>query len=165
MKKILLLLISIPLIFNSCEKEEKEIQTNNNNNNITDVILGDWVNFGYRSGDVSGDVNFDNTYDNEIERHLNFLSDGTFEDYRIINGVKENGLFGTWENIGNDQYDMRIIEIINGSSYTIEEITTPIFYCVESVFEYHFDDDPDATMFYQKDNYYFEGCSEVLNLQ
>ena len=41
MKKILFLLISIPLIFNSCEKEE-ENPSNNNNLNTSSSIIGTW---------------------------------------------------------------------------------------------------------------------------
>ena len=158
MKKILLILISIPLIFSSCEKEEEDNNNNNNNNNITDVIVGDWVKFAYEC--PSGTFSWENPYDEEIERHLNFLSDGTLEDYRIINGVKENGIFGTWENIGNGQYDLRVNE--NGN--IIQETTTPIFYCVESVFQYSFDNDPGCTNFWQKNTYDFRGCSEVKDV-
>tara|TARA_B100001093_G_scaffold449153_1_gene455183 strand:+ start:108 stop:626 length:519 start_codon:yes stop_codon:yes gene_type:complete len=38
MKKLLFLLISIPLIFSSCEKEEENPSNNNNNNNSSLVI-------------------------------------------------------------------------------------------------------------------------------
>ena len=44
MKKILFLLISIPLIFSSCEKEEENPSNNNNNSNTgtSGSIYGEW---------------------------------------------------------------------------------------------------------------------------
>ena len=42
MKKLLYTLLSISIIFSSCEKEEDNNNSNNNNNNITNLSIGDY---------------------------------------------------------------------------------------------------------------------------
>jgi hypothetical protein len=139
MQKLLLILISITLIFSSCEKEEEEIQTNNNNN-ITDVIVGDW-------SEIGGDIN--------LVRHLNFYSNNTYEDYYVLaNGNITDDFSGTWQNLGDGEY----------STNSFGDIDTFMvnFYCEDNVVYTPFSQYIYADYrYWTKNNFDYQSCSEI----
>jgi hypothetical protein len=68
MKKLLLLLISIPLIFGSCDKEEDN-QSNNNSNttsNIYSELYGNWTHSNDLEMTLSSNQDFTYRYQNTV---------------------------------------------------------------------------------------------------
>ena len=94
MKKILIILITIPLIFNSCKKEEDS--PNSGNNNTSGSILGTWKVENYTNTSTEGyidpvsgtEVVTDtdvNTGPGDVEEYLTFTNDNTILDHRYEN--------------------------------------------------------------------------------
>ena len=118
MKKLLFILLCLPLIFSSCKKEEEP--TNNTN---LPSILGSWKSFEWKILYNSGYwTSFPNgqkvtTYNSsQIENFwldLMFLSDGT------VMGIDEDGFTmpGSWIKNGNSL-------IIDENSFTISTLST-----------------------------------------
>ena len=141
-------MISIPLMFSSCEKEEEEeeeeTQSNNNNNN-SDIIIGDWT----RYSDVIDPTS-------SLIFHLTFYSNNTYEDYYIENGSMEELIPGTWENLGGGEYYLDYLDPSWGGGETL----TPIFYCDENVLIWN----PLHPKYWIKNNYDVQSCSEIDTL-
>ena len=163
MKKLLIILITIPLIFSSCEKEEEDNINNNNNNNnsIADNIVGEWINFG-ESGILNGNdisVFLFDPYNEDTKEHLNFFSDGTLQRYVSINGIVNNSYIenGTWQKTSNSLYNI-YIEGLDGDD-PVQESVTSLFYCDNNIFRTTLDCDLDYD-YWQKDGYDYQICLE-----
>ena len=94
MKKILIILITIPLIFNSCKKEEDS--PNSGNNNTSGSILGTWKVENYTNTSTGGYIDpvsgtevvtntNVNTEPDNVEEYLTFTNDNT-----MLNHIYEN---------------------------------------------------------------------------
>lgn len=96
MKKLLIILITIPLIFNSCKKEDDNPNSGNNNtgsnNNTSGSILGTWKIENYTNTSTEGyidpvsgtEVVTDtdvNTGSGDVEEYLTFTNDNTILDH------------------------------------------------------------------------------------
>ena len=161
MKKILIILITIPMIFSSCEKDD---ENNNNNNIITDNIVGEWVNFGesgYLNGENNIRVYIGDPYIQESISHFNFFSDGTLELYVSINGVSfdEYKSYGNWTKVNGSSYDISYTYNNDGQQEIVQEIATTIFYCDNNIFRTTFDSDLDFD-YWQKNGYDYQVCTD-----
>ena len=94
MKKLLIILITIPLIFNSCKKEEDS--PNSGNNNTSGSILGTWKVENYTNTSTGGYIDpvsgtevvtntNVNTEPDNVEEYLTFTNDNT-----MLNHIYEN---------------------------------------------------------------------------
>ena len=94
MKKILIILITIPLIFNSCKKEEDS--PNSGNNNTSGSILGTWKVENYTNTSTEGYIDpvsgtevvtntNVNTEPDNVEEYLTFTNDNI-----MLNHIYEN---------------------------------------------------------------------------
>ena len=107
MKKLLLILLCLPLLFNSCKKEEEDISTSSS-------ILGAWnlkeantlTSYGYYNGtsqvvDYSSTENWTRGSENGL--YLNFLTDGTFEGQESDDwhGTADTTNYTSYTKIGN----------------------------------------------------------------
>tara|TARA_B110001450_G_scaffold208343_1_gene199006 strand:- start:145 stop:639 length:495 start_codon:yes stop_codon:yes gene_type:complete len=159
MNKILIILLTIPLIFSSCEKDEdNNNNNNNNNNNITDNIVGEWVNFG--QSDNSDSYTWD-PYTGDQRTVYNFLSDGTFELYIILDGIINDDykLYGNWTKVNGSSYDISYTHNNDGQQEIVQEIATTIFYCDNNIFRTTFDSDLDYD-YWQKNGYDYQVCTD-----
>ena len=135
MKKLLLLLISIPLIFSSCEKEEENPSNNNNSNTGTSgSIYGEWnvtsfVNIYTPTNGTSNEYN--HTFLPNEYIHVTFLNQPypDVPDYNwfiVENGYYDNSMVwtvnidstGSYTKSNNDL----IIEEQCGSPIKIEDM-------------------------------------------
>ena len=94
MKKILIILITIPLIFNSCKKEEDS--PNSGNNNTSGSILGTWKVENYTNTSTEGYIDpvsgtevvtntNVNTEPDNVEEYITFTNDNI-----MLNHIYEN---------------------------------------------------------------------------
>ena len=145
-KKTLLILLTLPLIFSSCEKEEEETITNTNN------IVGVWSVFARESYDDGLQLMLSN-------HSLSFGSDNTFEDLYTENGVSYL-MSGTWEHIGGGQYLLSATDYVH-DSVLVTEIVSVIFYCEANILKTDWDNDPNTYDLFQKNGYNYQSCSEI----
>tara|TARA_B100001094_G_C17676157_1_gene551159 strand:- start:101 stop:604 length:504 start_codon:yes stop_codon:yes gene_type:complete len=111
MKKLLFLLISIPLIFSSCEKEEENPSNNNNNNSNTGTsgsIYGEWKVISDVSVESDGDVDSVIFLPNEY-CHITFLDepnadDSNYDWFIVENGYYDNSMVWTIDIDSNGTY-------------------------------------------------------------
>ena len=162
MKKILIILITIPLIFGSCEKEEEENNNNNNNNNsITDNIVGEWVNFG--ESDNLNSYTWDPYSSDLVVTVYNFLLDGTFEIYYMRDGIvyDESKSYGNWTKVAASSYDISytITDEYGYFSEYIDIATSVSFYCNNNIFRTTFNSDLDYD-YWQKNGYDYQVCTD-----
>ena len=108
MKKILIILITIPLIFSSCEKEEGDNNNNNNNNN--------------NNSNIYSDLHGNWTYSNDLEMTLSSNQDFM---YRYQNTIYN----GEWSVQGDnlilisDTWDMTDNYSVSGNSLIYQSVT------------------------------------------
>ena len=143
-KKTLLILLTLPLIFSSCEKEEEET--------IADNIVGVWSVFARDSYDAGLQIY-------ESNHSLSFGSDNTFEDLYIEDGVVYL-MSGTWQYIGGGQYILSATDYVHDSILVTETVSV-IFYCEANILKTDWDNDPDTYDLFQKNGYNYQSCSEI----
>ena len=120
MKKLLLILLCLPLLFATCKKEEEVTPTNTNNTgnnntgNNTELIIGQWK-LNYMETDMSPiDINeIWNDYNGTMYAgynfnfyHLEFSPDLQVQSYEPGDGdgLVTNACCGTWWMSGDDLY-------------------------------------------------------------
>ena len=141
MKKSLIILLFIPLIF-ACSKDD------NDDANSNDPIIGEWV--AYRGEEkISNAPNSDwNVYN--FDYTFNILNDGTFTD--------SDGCSGVWEKTTNNQFNYKVYYNCDGE----EEIAEIKFYCNNNIMR--FTDEYTIGQvygYYHKSNYNPNNCNEV----
>jgi hypothetical protein len=117
MKRILFLLISIPLIFSSCEKEEENQSNNNNNNSNTGTsgsIYGEW--------DVTSFIGvFTPTNGNPDEDNHQFLPN-EYCKFTFINDTSEGNLI-----VENGYYDNSFVFVVEVDSGQYSKINDDLY--------------------------------------
>ena len=104
MKKLLFILITIPLIFSSCEKEEDD-DDNQSNDNTNTSIYGEWslisfVNIWTPIDDTPLEYNHQFLPDEYCR--VTFINNTSNENLIVTNGYYDNSfLFTTYEDYGN----------------------------------------------------------------
>jgi hypothetical protein len=135
MKKILIILITIPLIFGSCEKEDNSPNsgTNNGSNNTSGSILGTWKLMTYTSNSVMGYI--DPVFLTEVEivtetnsgppsgtdEYFRYLDDGIFSVFLYHNDTLSSYYHFEYEKNGN------MIEISSGYTQRVTLLTSNNF--------------------------------------
>ena len=156
MNKILLTIcFALTIIFSACEKEEENINNNTNNNTNVDPIIGDWISFGSEWAGSQPILN--NPYDDNITHQRDFFSNYTWEDYLMVNGVKSEDYFGTWENVGNGVY---FLDDDHDASNVITTFFCSDFEGENNVMKQQYIDDSDGYIYLQKVGYYYEDCDD-----
>ena len=96
MKKLLLILLCLPLLFSTCKKEEEEEPTNNNTNITVQNIVGVWN----INSLVYDDIDYTTVPDFESAAFI-INSDNTFSQNVIFNGDLDID-YGNWDLSGSD---------------------------------------------------------------
>ena len=138
MKKIIYLFLTLLIV--SCSSDDSSDPSN-------DSLLGEWN--SYRSEEIS-----ENCSVGTQSYSFNFLADGTFTSDDWSQGLCD----GTWENLGNTQFNYRLY--YNCDSY--EENMEIIFYCNNNVMR--FTDEYTVGYVYgymTKGDYNPDNCNEV----
>ena len=139
MKKLLYLALAI--LFVTCSSDNSINQSN-------DPLIGEWN--SYRSEEFD-----ENSCDVGTQNYsFNFLADGTFTSDDWSTGLCN----GTWENLGNTQFNYRLY--YNCDSY--EENMEIIFYCNNNVMRFTDEYTVGAVYGYmKKPDYNPNNCNEV----
>ena len=96
MKKLLLILLCLPLLFSTCKKEEEEEPTNNNTNITVQNIVGVWN----INSLVYDDIDYTTVPGFESAAFI-INSDNTFSQNVIFNGDLDID-YGNWDLSGSD---------------------------------------------------------------
>tara|TARA_B110000093_G_C12665909_1_gene284153 strand:+ start:19 stop:456 length:438 start_codon:yes stop_codon:yes gene_type:complete len=96
LKKLLLILLCLPLLFSTCKKEEEEEPTNNNTNITVQNIVGVWN----INSLVYGDIDYTTVPGFESAAFI-INSDNTFSQNVIFNGDLDID-YGNWDLSGSD---------------------------------------------------------------
>ena len=156
MKKILIILITIPLIFNSCKKEDDS--PNSGNNNTSGSILGTWKVENYTITDIQGYI--DPVLLTETILKTETLTMNTYP-VNVFHIYRDNGTFSeyNYENdtiSGYQHYDYvkngdEISLTFEGNDVRTQTVTSLTSNNLNISFEYYdpYDDGNDTTMFYR----------------
>tara|TARA_B110001469_G_scaffold99518_1_gene96514 strand:+ start:499 stop:936 length:438 start_codon:yes stop_codon:yes gene_type:complete len=96
LKKLLLILLCLPLLFSTCKKEEEEEPTNNNTNITVQNIVGVWN----INSLVYDDIDYTTVPGFESAAFI-INSDNTFSQNVIFNGDLDID-YGNWDLSGSD---------------------------------------------------------------
>ena len=142
MKKILIILLFIPLIY-ACSSDDDD-DTNSN-----DPIVGTWEIFYSESLYTSNQ--WDGGFDTQIGDYTwIFKSDGSYDI--IDSGFLEQNM-GTWTNMGNNIY-----KITDGEDENFDTIN---FLCSNNILIYDYNGTYSILEYFQKEGYNYQNCNEI----
>ena len=143
MKNLIYLVLTVLIV--SCSSDDSIDPSN-------DPLLGEWNSYRSEEGNM-GDGG-EKCYVSYQSYSFNFLADGTFTSDDWSEGL----CTGTWENLGNTQFNYRLY--FNCGSY--EENMEIIFYCNNNVMRFTDVDTVGQVYGYMtKDYYNSDNCNEV----
>jgi len=142
MKKSLIILLFIPLIF-ACSKDD------NDDANSNDPIVGTWEIFYSEALDSSNQ--WGGGFDTPIGDYTwIFKSDGSYD---IIDSGFLDQNMGTWTNMGNNIY--KITDAEGEYSDTIN------FLCSNNILIYDYGGTYTTLEYFQKEGYNYQNCNEI----
>ena len=172
MKKLLIILITIPLIFNSCKKEDDSPNNGSNNtgiNNTSGSILGTWeintressLEYGYIDPILGTEIVTDSSTeiytnnDTTIEFHV-FRNDNTHSWYLYYLETREN------EEDYNYVKDGNVISIYDSLLLVSLQLTTLTDNNLNFYWDKTFLDEGDDTTFFEKSHRVIQSVKSVL---